>query len=142
MKKRIILADPFLSSKLIGAVKLQLIRQAGDNLFTGYGSGYVAVNGQRYHRSLVVMPQQVIEDRLAANFEQLTAGHFEFLLEFDPQIVLLGTGAALRFPPPGLTRCLTAARIGLEVMDTSAACRTYNVLTAEGRNVVAAILIA
>ena len=123
-------------------MKLQLTRQAGENLFTGHGSGYVAVNGQRYDHRLVVTPRHLIEDRLAANFDQLTASHFEFLLELNPQIVLLGTGAALRFPPPGLTRCLTAARIGLEVMDTSAACRTYNVLTAEGRNVAAAILIA
>ncbi len=122
-------------------MKLQLTRPAGENLFTGYGNGYVTVNGQRYHRSLVVTPLQVIEDRLAANFDQLTASHFEFLLEFNPQIVLLGTGTVLRFPPPSLTQCLTAARIGLEVMDTSAACRTYNVLTAEGRNVAAAIVI-
>jgi len=122
-------------------VKLQLTSKAGENLFTGYGSGYVVVNEHRYHHSLIVTPQQVIEDRLAANFDQLTASHFEFLLELKPQIVLLGTGSALRFPPPALTRCLTTARIGVEMMDTSAACRTYNVLAAEGRKVAAAILI-
>ena len=122
-------------------MKLQLSRPAGDNFFTGYGNDYVVVNQQRYARSLIVTPQQIIEDKLAANFELLSATHFEFLLELKPQIVLLGTGATLRFPPPELTRGLTAARVGLEVMDTSAACRTYNVLTAEGRNVAAAILI-
>jgi len=122
-------------------VKLELATQPGQNLFTGYGSGYVMVNAQRYQSSLVVTPERIIENRLAAKFDDLASGDFEFLLALNPQIVLLGTGAALRFPPPGLTRCLASAHIGLEVMDTKAACRTYNVLTAEGRNVAAAILV-
>jgi len=122
-------------------VKLQLDSPTGQNVFTGYGSGYVQVNGQRYERSLVVTPDRIIEDWPASNLGHLAASHFEFLLALKPEIVLLGTGAVLRFPSPALSRCLTAARIGLEVMDTNAACRTYNILAAEGRTVAAAILL-
>ena len=64
-----------------------------------------------------------------------------FLLELKPAIVLLGTGAAQRFPMPALARRLTTAQVGLEVMDTAAACRTYNILAAEGRRVAAALLM-
>ena len=122
-------------------MKLQLDRPTGQNLFTGYGSGYVKVNDQRYDRSLVVTPERIIEDWPASRFDDLTASHFEFLLALNPEIVVLGTGAMLRFPSPALSRCLSAAHVGLEVMDTNAACRTYNILAAEGRNVATAILL-
>ncbi len=123
-------------------MKFHLQNPTGQNLFTGYGAGYLAVNGVRYERSLVVTPERIIEDWRSVSFASLTASHFEFLLALNPEIVLLGTGATQRFPQPALSRCLTAARVGLEVMDTAAACRTYNILTAEGRNVVAAILMS
>ncbi len=122
-------------------MKLQLDSPTGQNLFTGYGSGYVTVNNQRFEHSLVVTPARIIENWPASRFEHLAASHFEFLLALKPEIVLLGTGVMLRFPPPALSRCLTAAHIGLEVMDTNAACRTYNILAAEGRNVATAILL-
>lgn len=121
-------------------MKLQLDSPTGQNVFTGYGRGYVKVNGQRYERSLVVTPERIIENWPASRFEHLAASHFEFLLALKPEIVLLGTGATLRFPSPALSRCLATARVGLEVMDTNAACRTYNILAAEGRNVAIAIL--
>ena len=123
-------------------MKFQLQQPTGQNLFTGYGSGYVMVNNVRYERSLVVTPDRVIEDWPATNFDELNTAHFEFLRSLKPAIVLLGSGATLRFPRPELPRCLAEVRIGLEVMDTTAACRTYNILTAEGRNVVAAVLLA
>ncbi len=123
-------------------MKFHLQRPTGQNLFTGYGSGYLMVNNVRYERSLVVTPERLIEDWPAAGFDELSASHFEFLRALKPAIVLLGSGATLRFPRPELSRCLADVRIGLEVMDTTAACRTYNILTAEGRNVVAAVLLA
>jgi len=123
-------------------MKLHLTQAPEKNLFTGYGAGYVAVNGVRYETSLVVTPQQVlVEGWRGVGFEQLEALHFELLLALQPEIVLLGTGAALRFPAPLLSRCLAQAQIGLEVMDSAAACRTYNILSAEGRNVAAGILL-
>ncbi len=99
------------------------------------------VNQTRYERNLIILPDRIIENWEAETFEQLTAAHFECLLPLQPEMVLFGTGTILRFPHPSLTKTLIASKIGVEVMDTSAVCRTYNILTAEGRRVAAALLI-
>ena len=122
-------------------MKLHLANAPHQQLITGYGPGYVAVNQVRYETNLIVLPQRVVESWEVAGFEALTEAHFEFLLSLEPEIVLLGTGAALRFPHPRLLQPLAAANVGIEVMGTPAACRTYNILLAEGRQVVAALLI-
>jgi uncharacterized protein len=122
-------------------VKLHLSVFSEQNMFTGYGAGYVMVNKTRHDQSLIVLPDRLIENWDAKTFEQLTTEHFEFVLSLQPEMVLFGTGATLRFPHPTLTRTLIESRIGVEVMDTAAACRTYNILTAEGRRVAAALLI-
>ena len=122
-------------------MKFHLQTTAGQNLFTGHGAGYVAINGTRYTRSLLVTPDRLVEDWPATDFTSLSAEHFEQFLALKPDLVLLGTGATLQFPRPELARSLHAARIGLEVMDNAAVCRTYNILLAEGRNVVAAVLL-
>jgi uncharacterized protein len=75
-------------------------------------------------------------------FESLAQEDFAFLLDWKPEIVLLGTGSSIRFPHPRLTADLAAARSGVDVMDFQAACRTYNVLTAEGRRAVAALILS
>lgn len=111
-------------------------------MFTGYGAGYVLVNQTRYERNLILLPDRIIENWGAATFEQLTAEHFELLLPLQPEMVLFGTGATLRFPHTSLTKKLIASKVGVEVMDTNAVCRTYNILTAEGRRVAAALLIS
>jgi uncharacterized protein len=123
-------------------LKLHLSRADGLNTFTAYGPGYVAVNGKRYHRSLVVLPDRIIEDWPASSVDALTAEHLADLVAHAPEIVLLGTGAQLRFPRPEIMRPLLESRIGLEVMDVQAACRTYNILAAESRRVAAALLLA
>ncbi len=123
-------------------MKLHLASASPENRFTGYGNAYVEVNGRRFDRSLIVMPDRIIEGELPPVAAELTERHFEFIAGLGPEIVLLGTGKTLIFPAPVLTRALAIARIGLEVMDTSAACRTYNILTAEGRSVAAAVLPA
>jgi uncharacterized protein len=122
-------------------MKFHLARSEGRNLFTGYGEGYVSVNDRRYENSLVVAPAHEVTVWSAESFDALTPAHFEALLELKPEIVILGTGERLRFPRPEVTRSLAAARVGFEAMDTKAACRTYNILMAEGRAVVAAILL-
>jgi uncharacterized protein len=120
-------------------VKFERETRAGVNMLTGYGAGYVLVNGRRHERSLVVVPDRLI-DWDAASFEALREEHFAALAALAPEIVLLGTGPRLRFPHPRLTQALAAARIGLEVMDLNAACRTYNILVSEDRRVAAALL--
>lgn len=122
-------------------MKLHLTQAAGQNLFTAYGAGYVQVNQQRFESSVIVMPEQLITDWSPRSLEQLSAAHFEHIASLQPEIVLLGTGNMLRFPHPRLSVALSQARIGLEVMDTYAAARTYNILMGEGRLVAAALLL-
>jgi uncharacterized protein len=119
-------------------MKLQLEQAAGRHVFTSSGRGYVAVNHTRHEHPLLVMGD-VLQPWKATAFEALAAEHVTELLAWDAEIVLLGTGATLRFPERALTAPLSAAGVGLEIMDTRAACRTFNVLTAEGRRVLAAV---
>jgi uncharacterized protein len=121
-------------------VKLHLSAPGARNTITGYGEGYVMVNGERHDANLIVLPDRILAWS-AASFETLAAGDFAALAGLDLEVVLLGTGATLRFPQPEITRALAAARIGLEVMDVQAACRTYNILAAEERRVAAALLL-
>jgi uncharacterized protein len=120
-------------------VKLHSSRPSGVNTITGYGEGYVAVNGERRNSSVVVLPDRV-EPWQVSQFDGLTENDFVFLKNLGPEIVLLGTGARQRFPHPRLTASLAQAGIGLEVMDLQAACRTYNILVAEERKVAAALI--
>jgi uncharacterized protein len=120
-------------------LKLHAASPGSAYVFTRYGEGYVMVNDQRFERSLVVMPERLWTDWPATSFEALEAAHLEALVPLDREVILLGTGAKLRFPPPAVMRPLAGR--GLEVMDVPAACRTYNILVAEGRKVAAALLL-
>jgi len=123
-------------------MKLHLNAAADQLLFTGYGSDHVLINGHRHESSLLLSARGVeIAPWVGLRFEALTSAHFEWVAHRELDILLLGTGTRLRFPHPSLTRALVAARIGLEVMDIGALCRTYNILIAEGRSVGAAVLI-
>ncbi len=108
---------------------------------SAYGPGYITVNEERVTRSMIIMPERLVRDWPPQSYEELTAQHLRILLEHRPEIVLLGTGARQRFPQASLTAPLHEQRIGLEVMDTAAACRTYNILMAEDRRVLAGLLI-
>ncbi|MEX2239635.1 MAG: Mth938-like domain-containing protein [Burkholderiales bacterium] len=111
------------------------------NAFTGYGDGYVLLNGVRREASVIVLPGRIV-DWPVASFAALAEEDFERIADLKPEVVLLGTGARLRFPHPGLAAPLARAGIGLEVMDLQAACRTYNILAAEERLVAAALVFA
>jgi len=122
---------------------LKLHREAATalNVFTGYGPGYVKVNDRRIDKSVVVLPERIIADWPATSFETLAPGHLAALAGLGLEIVLLGTGALLRFPRPEIVRPLVQSGVGVEVMDVEAACRTYNILVAEERKVAAALLL-
>jgi uncharacterized protein len=122
-------------------LKIEREQADGRNMFTGYGAGYVEVNRARYANSLVVGAERLVTDWPLAAIGELTADHFAAILEMNPEIVLLGTGARFAFPEPALLAPLRSARVGVEVMDTAAACRTYNILLGEGRGVVAALIV-
>ena len=122
-------------------MKIEREEVQGRNMFTGYGAGYVEVNRTRYSGSLVVGAETMVTDWPLESIDALAADHLAAILEMKPEIVLLGTGAAFAFPEPALLAPLREARVGVEVMDTAAACRTYNILLGEGRNVVAALIV-
>ena len=123
-------------------MKFEREQAEGKNSFTGYGAGYVEINRARHAASLVVSGDRLVTDWPVSAVEGLAADHMAAIVELKPEIVLLGTGASLRFPEPALLAPLYRAGIGVEVMDTPAACRTYNILLAEGRNVLAAVIVA
>ena len=120
-------------------LKLQADAPTSLNTVTGYGTGFIEVNKSRHEGHLLLMPETV-QPWQAPPFESLRAEDFDALLSLRPEIVLLGTGRRQRFPHPRLTAPLARAGIGVEVMDTAAACRTYNILMSEGRRVLAAFL--
>jgi uncharacterized protein len=121
-------------------MKLQADRIEGQNAISRHGAEGVVVNGVEYRESVVV-PWRGAVSRWAGNdFASLTEADFTALAELGPELVVFGSGRRIRFPRPALLRALMARRIGIETMDTAAACRTYNVLFAEGRSVVAALL--
>ena len=122
-------------------MKLHLANDEGNNLITGHGAGWVQVGAARFERSLIVLPQQLVPDWPVARFDELTTEHFATIAALKPEIVLLGTGATHRFAHPRLWQALAEIGLGLECMDTGAACRTYNILMAEGRNVAAALIL-
>jgi uncharacterized protein len=112
------------------------------NIVTGSGPGWVRVGANEYRENVVLLPDDVVTGWAPEGFDALSAADFERLLSYNPEIVLLGTGASQRFPHPRLLSSLTSAHVGVEVMDTRAACRTFNILVAEGRRVAAALSIA
>ena len=111
------------------------------NSINAYASGRVTVNGETITSSVILTPQHIIRDWLPALFDEMKASHLERFDQLDPEIILIGTGDTLRFPPAAWTAAYLARGIGVEIMDTAAACRTYNVLLSEDRRVVAALLI-
>ena len=111
------------------------------NVFTGHGADYVRLGVIEYRENLLVTPERIVTAWAPGGFEALTEVDFAAIAALEPEVALLGTGATLRFPNARLTRPLIDAGIGLEVMDTPAACRTFNILAAEGRKVVAAVLL-
>lgn len=121
-------------------MKMQSVVDPSLNTLTGYGPGWIEVNRVRHAQAVLVLPRGEVRPWDLPDWQALAAGDFEAMLALGPEVVLLGTGSRQRFAHPRLYACLSAARIGLEMMDTGAACRTYNILMSEGRQVLAALI--
>jgi uncharacterized protein len=105
-------------------------------------SGDAIVIGEtRYTGTIALTPDGLLEDFAPPSLEELALSHFEMLLEDEPELVILGTGTRTVFPPRELTFAFARRRIGLEVMDTAAAARTFNVLAGEGRRLAAVLYL-
>lgn len=122
-------------------MKLQPDRIEGVNAVTGFVPGTVRINGRPYSSSVVLPWRGEVQTWPCADFTALEPAHFEQLLAHAPELVIFGSGTRIRFVAPTLLRPLIERGIGVETMDTGAACRTYNVLASEGRVVVAALLL-
>jgi uncharacterized protein len=122
-------------------MKFHLDAPGGVNLVRGYGPGQLRVGEQVHTASVILTATAVIERWRPASAQEITTADLEPLLGLAPEVVLLGTGSRQQFPDPRVLRILYEQGIGVEVMDTSAACRTFNVLVAEGRAVAAALIV-
>lgn len=108
---------------------------------SGYGPGWVGLGSEKIRSSVVIGSRGERFDWRCESFEHLSAEHFAQLAVLQPELIIFGSGTRLRFPQPAWIRPLVDRQIGLETMDTQAACRTYNILAGEGRHVVAALLL-
>jgi uncharacterized protein len=122
-------------------MKLHL-QAPSSNIVTGSGPGWVRVGQTEYRSNLVLLPDAIVEGWAPHGFAALQEPDFASLLAYRPEMVLLGTGARQQFVHPRLLQALAAARVGVETMDTRAACRTFNILVAEDRRVAAALVVA
>jgi uncharacterized protein len=123
-------------------MKFQPDTTSGVNMITRHDAARLWVGTTPFERSVLVPWKGEVQPWGAATLEELQAGHFERIAALKPEVVIFGSGPRLRFVSPALLRSLIALRIGVETMDTAAACRTYNVLASEGREVLAALLVA
>jgi uncharacterized protein len=108
---------------------------------TAYDETGVEINARHFSHSLIVLPEVAPMPWPVESFDSLSAAHFEQIDAAGPDVVILGTGQRQRFVHPKLISALTSRRVGVECMDNQAACRTYNILMAEGRKVALALII-
>lgn len=113
----------------------------GANVIRAYGPGRINVSDRIYTNSLILAPDRLLDDWPAQRFEDLTLENLQTALDMQPEILVIGTGATLQFPEARILASIQSRGIGLEVLDTAAACRTYNVLVSENRKVTAALLV-
>jgi uncharacterized protein len=114
---------------------------SGINVIRAYGNGELRVNEHAYRGAVILSAATVIADANVNNLDALIAMDVSRTLALEPELVLLGTGARQIFPAPSFGAQFLRAGIGFEVMDTSAACRTFNVLVGEQRRVAAILLL-
>lgn len=122
-------------------MELNLDTGEGRYQIRAYAKDFIQVNAQKIRHSLIVMPEQLIVPWPPQTIADLTAEHLQIIANLHPSIVLLGSGEHLVFPNPELLNVFYQQKIGIEVMNNGAACRTYTVLMSEGRKVAAALLL-
>jgi hypothetical protein len=122
-------------------MKLQSDPHSGANTITGYGDDYVEINRTPYSHAVLLSSDAEIQEWAVKSFDELSVEDFSQMASLKPELILIGTGQRQRFPKPELLKTLIEAKIGFEVMDSQAACRTYNILVGEGRQVLLALIV-
>jgi uncharacterized protein len=110
-------------------------------VITAYDDGSVSVNGKAFSQSLIITSSQLDENWDIAGIELLTADDVDRVLSYQPELIIIGTGNKLIFPAVEVYSAIIKLGIGVDFMDTRAACRTYNILMSEGRDVVAGLIL-
>ncbi|MFZ0219820.1 MAG: Mth938-like domain-containing protein [Candidatus Aquirickettsiella sp.] len=123
-------------------MELNLDSGAGRYQIRAYAKDFIQINEQKIRHSLIVMPNLLIDAWGPQRIADLTTEYLQVIVDLRPSLVLLGSGENLTFPNPELLNLFYQQKIGIEVMNNGAACRTYAVLMSEGRNVAAALLLA
>jgi len=122
-------------------MKITEDKDSGGHIITGYGKGFISVNETRYHQSLIITAKKLVTDWQVKEAKEITLENLRQIESWQPEVVLIGTGKAQIFPEAELMFQFLNQGIGYEVMDSAAACRTYNILMGDGRNVAAALLL-
>ena len=122
-------------------MKLQSDPHSGANTITGYGDGYIEINKIPYSHAVLLSSDGEILEWAIKSFDDLSPADFTQMASLKPELIIIGTGKRQRFPKPELLKTLIEAKIGFEVMDSQAACRTYNILVGEGRQVLLALIV-
>lgn len=108
---------------------------------TGYNDQGIFINGRLFQSSVILSPFNIVDAWEPELYSQLEAKHISSLYDLKPEVIILGTGKKQAFPSREVLHALTKMKVGFEIMDTQAACRTFNIIMAEGRNVVAGFFI-
>ena len=122
-------------------MKLQSDPHSGANTITGYGDGYIEINKIPYSHAVLLSSDGEILEWAVKSFEELSSSDFAQMASLKPELIIIGTGKRQRFPKPELLKTLIEAKLGFEIMDSQAACRTYNILVGEGRQVLLALIV-
>lgn len=122
-------------------MKFNLDQPTTINVVRAYGPGLIRIGERSFSHSVIVTASTLLEEWRPRRMSDLQESDLGELLRLRPEVLLIGSGPRQEFPQRATLAALYAARVGFEIMDTGAACRTYNVLVAEGRNVAAALIV-
>ena len=124
-------------------MKIELSTNNNDkNKISSYSNGSFTVNSQIFSNSIVISESKLLSEWAVNTFNDIATHHIEEIISYKPEIIIIGTGKSLKLLPEKFNALALSKGIGMEVMDTGAACRSYNLLVDEGRNVIAGLLLA
>lgn len=115
---------------------------SGDgHLIQEYEPGRILIDGKSHRKGLILTPGRILAGWGPADPADLSEDHIQALVELDPQVIVIGTGQRQVFPDPAVYAAAMRCGVGVEIMDTGAACRTYNIVMAEGRRIAAGLIV-
>ena len=122
-------------------MELELDKELAAYHFSSFSYGAVVVGGQQYRESLIVTPKEIFDYWPPKTLDDITQDDLETIIALEPELILIGTGDKLKFPMSSILEGVATANLGIEFMDSRAACRTYNILASENRRVAAGIIL-